>query len=91
MDVAAPDIADLADALDAERFGEKAARLARLARAGAAGPPGFEISERLGMSPKTVDSHRLNIREKLGLATARDLVRYAVRWAGDGADGEGVS
>jgi len=50
-----------------------------------------EISERLGMSPKTVDSHRRNIREKLGLATARDLVRYAVRWAGDGADGEGVS
>jgi DNA-binding NarL/FixJ family response regulator len=50
-----------------------------------------EISGRLGMSPKTVDSHRRNIREKLGLATARDLVRYAVRWASDGADGEGAS
>ncbi len=50
-----------------------------------------EISERLEMSPKTVDSHRRNIRDKLGLATARDLVRYAVRWAGDGADGEGSS
>ena len=50
-----------------------------------------EISERLEMSPKTVDSHRRNIRDKLGLATARDLVRYAVRWAGDGSDGEGSS
>jgi len=50
-----------------------------------------EISGRLGMSPKTVDTHRRNIREKLGLATTRDLVRYAVRWAGDGADGKGAS
>lgn len=42
-----------------------------------------EISTQLGVSPKTVDSHRRNIREKLGLANARDLVRYAVRWAED--------
>jgi DNA-binding NarL/FixJ family response regulator len=41
-----------------------------------------EIGERLGMGTKTVDSHRRNIREKLGLETSRDLVRYAVRWAG---------
>jgi len=40
-----------------------------------------EIGQRLGMSAKTVDSHRRNIREKLGLDTSRDLVRYAVRWA----------
>lgn len=40
-----------------------------------------EISRELDMSPKTVDSHRRNIREKLGLENARDLVRYAVRWA----------
>jgi DNA-binding CsgD family transcriptional regulator len=33
------------------------------------------------MSAKTVDSHRRNIREKLGLGSAGDLVRYAVRWA----------
>jgi DNA-binding NarL/FixJ family response regulator len=45
-----------------------------------------EISAELGMSPKTVDSHRRNIREKLGLANARDVVRYAVRWAGDEDD-----
>lgn len=41
-----------------------------------------EIGERLGMGIKTVDSHRRNIREKLGLESSRDLVRYAVRWAG---------
>lgn len=40
-----------------------------------------EISRELAMSPKTVDSHRRNIREKLGLRNARELVRYAVRWA----------
>ena len=42
-----------------------------------------EIAAQLGMSPKTVDSHRRNIRDKLGLANARDLVRYAVRRAED--------
>jgi DNA-binding NarL/FixJ family response regulator len=51
--------------------------LGRVAR----GMDTHEISAELGMSPKTVDSHRRNIREKLGLANARDLVRYAVRWA----------
>ena len=47
-----------------------------------------EIGERLGMGTKTVDSHRRNIREKLGLETSRDLVRYAVRWAGAPDGGE---
>ena len=42
-----------------------------------------EMSDKLGMSAKTVDSHRRNIRDKLGLASSRDLVRYAVRWAED--------
>ncbi len=41
-----------------------------------------EISAILAVSPKTVDSHRRNIRDKLGLANPRELVRYAVRWAG---------
>jgi len=48
-----------------------------------------EIGERLGMSAKTVDSHRRNIRDKLGLETSRDLVRYAVRWAGTTDGGSG--
>ena len=40
-----------------------------------------DIAVTLGMSAKTVDSHRRNLREKLGLATSTDLVRYAVQWA----------
>jgi len=56
----------------------------------AAGLETREISDRLGMGVKTVDSHRRNIREKLGLESARDLVRYAVRWAEDG-DGSGAT
>ncbi len=54
----------------------------------AAGLGTREIGEKLGMSAKTVDSHRRNIRDKLGLETSRDLVRYAVRWAGVPGDGE---
>jgi DNA-binding NarL/FixJ family response regulator len=50
-----------------------------------------EIAVELGMGPKTVDSHRRNIRDKLGLATSRDLVRYAVRWAAGSEDGAGAS
>lgn len=43
-----------------------------------------DIAVTLGMSAKTVDSHRRNMREKLGLASAADLVRYAVQWASEG-------
>lgn len=40
-----------------------------------------QIAEALSMSAKTVDSHRRNIRDKLGLASAGELVRYAMKWA----------
>ncbi|HHY85516.1 MAG TPA: response regulator transcription factor [Verrucomicrobia bacterium] len=39
-----------------------------------------QIAEHLHLSVKTVEVHRANIKEKLGLKTATDLVRYAVRW-----------
>jgi len=41
-----------------------------------------EIGSRLHISGKTVETHRLHIREKLGLKTLPELTKYAVRWAG---------
>jgi DNA-binding NarL/FixJ family response regulator len=40
-----------------------------------------EIAEHLHLSVKTIEVHRANIKEKLKIQTATDLVRYAVRWA----------
>lgn len=39
-----------------------------------------EIAGRLHLSVKTVEVHRANIKEKLHLTTATELIRYAVRW-----------
>ncbi|HEV2330326.1 MAG TPA: response regulator transcription factor [Verrucomicrobiae bacterium] len=39
-----------------------------------------EVAEKLHLSVKTVDVHRANIKAKLKLASARELVRFAVRW-----------
>ena len=44
------------------------------------GLPTVEIGQRLHLSPKTVDSHRLHIKEKLQLRSLPELMRYAVRW-----------
>ncbi len=39
-----------------------------------------EIGEKLHISVKTVESHRANIKDKLQVDTANDLMRHAVRW-----------
>ena len=39
-----------------------------------------QIADALHLSPKTVDSYRAHIKEKLGLANATELVRHAVQW-----------
>jgi len=41
-----------------------------------------EMSAQLHMSAKTVETHRLHIRAKLGLKSGPELIKYAVRWAG---------
>jgi DNA-binding NarL/FixJ family response regulator len=38
-----------------------------------------EISERLSRSVKTIEAHRANIKEKLGLKTGPELLRYAMQ------------
>jgi DNA-binding NarL/FixJ family response regulator len=40
-----------------------------------------EIARALNLSPKTVETHRAHIKEKLHLANARQVARYAVQWA----------
>ena len=40
-----------------------------------------DIAGRLRLSVKTVEVHRANIKEKLNLKTATELVRYAIRWS----------
>jgi DNA-binding NarL/FixJ family response regulator len=39
-----------------------------------------DIAYKLHLSAKTVDVHRANIKNKLKLASAPELIRYAVRW-----------
>lgn len=48
-----------------------------------------EIAEQLHLSVKTVDVHRTNIKTKLKLKSASELIRFAVRWSEPGNhDGE---
>jgi len=39
-----------------------------------------EIGDRLNISPRTVDVHRANIRQKLGLGGVHELMRFATTW-----------
>ncbi len=39
-----------------------------------------EIAEKLKVSPKTIETYRAHIKEKLGLASATDVLRVAVSW-----------
>ncbi|HLP77786.1 MAG TPA: response regulator transcription factor [Candidatus Paceibacterota bacterium] len=47
----------------------------------AAGKGTRQIADHLHISVKTVEVHRANIKQKLEIKTATDLVRFAVRWA----------
>jgi DNA-binding NarL/FixJ family response regulator len=53
--------------------------LGRLAR----GHSSRQIADALGMSVRTVETHRGNIRRKLGLGGQAELIKYAVEHCGD--------
>jgi DNA-binding NarL/FixJ family response regulator len=39
-----------------------------------------EMADKLHVSVKTIEVHRVNIKAKLNIATAQELIRFAVRW-----------
>ena len=39
-----------------------------------------QIASQLHLSHKTIEVHRMNIKQKLGVTSAPELIRYAVRW-----------
>src|SRR6266576_3241740 len=53
-----------------------------------AGKGTADIAAELHVSPKTIESHRENIKHKLGLRNAVDLLCHAVHWVhgGPGVD-----
>jgi DNA-binding NarL/FixJ family response regulator len=46
-----------------------------------------EIGRRLHLSAKTVDAHRANIKTKLNIGTAPELISFAASWAAHEAKG----
>lgn len=43
-----------------------------------------EMAQKLCVSVKTIEVHRVNIKTKLGVPTASELIRFAVRWLESG-------
>jgi DNA-binding NarL/FixJ family response regulator len=43
-----------------------------------------EIANQLGISVKTVETHRMRVREKLNLSNSAELMRFAIAWTGQG-------
>ncbi len=50
-----------------------------------------DLADRIHISPKTVETHRVNIKTKLGLATASELIAYAARWTQSESGGAGAA
>jgi DNA-binding NarL/FixJ family response regulator len=62
----------------ADPFETLTAREREVLRLTAEGLSGAECSQRLHISPRTVETHRANLMRKLGLRNQRELVRYAL-------------
>ena len=44
------------------------------------GLPTKEIAQKLHLSPKTIDSYREHIKDKLKVRNSTELLKYAVQW-----------
>jgi DNA-binding NarL/FixJ family response regulator len=77
-------IAELAEGADGslrtaiDRLSEREIEVLRLLGEGNATRA---TAEQLGLSVKTVETHRARIKEKLGLRTAAELMRFAIQWS----------
>ncbi len=76
-----PRVASRLDALHrcADRGQAERSREVEVLRLIALGHTSVEIARKLQLSPRTVESHRARIHQKLGLATRAELVRFALR------------
>jgi two-component system, NarL family, response regulator NreC len=59
--------------------GELSVREVEVLRLIALGYTNVEVARKLGISPRTVETHRVHIHTKLALRTRAELVRYALR------------
>jgi DNA-binding NarL/FixJ family response regulator len=64
---------------DRERFDKLTQRERDVLRLVAQGFSAAEIGERLFISPKTVDTYKQRIHEKLGLSHRSDYVQFALK------------
>ena len=62
-----------------ERFGKLTQREQDVLRLTAQGYSAPEVGEKLGISPKTVDTYKQRIQEKLGLSHRADYVQFALK------------
>ena len=67
------------DKSSANGVGKLSAREYEVLRLVGEGMQPQQISERLGISAKTVETHRFNIRRKLRLPSASELIQFAIR------------
>jgi two-component system, NarL family, response regulator NreC len=77
--LSAPVARRLATLRQARTDGRLTAREAEVLRLIALGHTNVEIARQLGVSARTVETHRANIHTKLGMRTRAELVRYALR------------
>jgi two-component system response regulator NreC len=77
--LSAPIATRLASLRHALARGELSLRETEVLRLIALGHTSVEIASQLGLSPRTIETHRARIHRKLGLRTRAELVGYALR------------